>query len=65
VFDPLDFLAEVRAHIPGAHEAIEDMLAEGDKVAVPLRLRGTQHWPMGPYPPSGGVMAADYLASTG
>lgn len=47
---------------PDAHEVIEDMLAEGDRVGVRHRFRGTQIEPMGPYPPSGRVMAADYLA---
>src|SRR5262245_28429317 len=47
---------------PDAYESIEDMLAEGDKVAVRHRFRGTQDGPMGPYPSSGRVLIADYLA---
>jgi steroid delta-isomerase-like uncharacterized protein len=47
---------------PDGYESIEDMLAEGDKVAVRHRFRGTQDGAMGPYPPSGKAMNADYLA---
>lgn len=47
---------------PGAQETIEDILAEGDKVAVRHGFRGTQLGAMGAYPPSGKVMTADYLA---
>lgn len=47
---------------PDAHESIEDMLAENDRVAVRHGFRGTQLGQMGPYPPSGKVMAADYMA---
>jgi steroid delta-isomerase-like uncharacterized protein len=47
---------------PDAREAIEDILAEGDKVAVRHRFQGTQHGQLGPYPPSGRTMSADYLA---
>lgn len=47
---------------PDGRESIEDMLAEGDKVAVRHGFRGTQLGPMGSYPASGRVMTADYLA---
>lgn len=47
---------------PDAEETIEDMIAEGDKVAVRHGFRGTQSGPLGRYPPTGKVMAADYLA---
>jgi predicted ester cyclase len=47
---------------PDAQESIEDILADGDRVAVRHRFRGTQLGPIGPYPPSGRVMTADYLA---
>lgn len=47
---------------PDAHESVEDLVAEGDKVAARHRFRGTQTGPMGPYPPTGRTMTADYLA---
>jgi steroid delta-isomerase-like uncharacterized protein len=47
---------------PDWQETLEDLLAEGDKVAARHRCRGTQHGPLGPYPPSGKVLNADYLA---
>ncbi len=47
---------------PDAVESIADILAEGDRVAVRHRFRGTQRGPLGPYPPSGRVLEADYLA---
>ena len=47
---------------PDAREEIADLVAEGDRVAVRHAFRGTQTGPMGPHPPSGRVMAADYLA---
>ena len=56
------FLRDEFATFPDAHEVIGDLLAEGDRVAVRHRFRGTQLGPMGPHPPSGRVMAADYLA---
>ena len=56
------FLRGEFATFPDAHEVIGDLLAEGDRVAVRHRFRGTQLGPMGPHPPSGRVMAADYLA---
>jgi predicted ester cyclase len=60
--DLKSFLRGEFATFPDAHEALEDLLAEGDKVAARHRFRGTQHGPMGPYSPSGRVMAVDYLA---
>jgi steroid delta-isomerase-like uncharacterized protein len=47
---------------PDARESLEDLLAEGDRVAARHRFRGTQLGAMGPYPPTGRVMTADYLA---
>lgn len=47
---------------PDAREDVADLVAEGDRVAVRHSFRGTQMGPMGPHPPSGRVMAADYLA---
>lgn len=47
---------------PDGQETIEDVVAEGDRVAVRHGFRGTQHGRMGPYPPSGKRMVAEYLA---
>jgi steroid delta-isomerase-like uncharacterized protein len=47
---------------PDGCESLEDVLAEGDRVAARHHFRGTQRGPMGPYPPTGRVLAADYLA---
>ena len=47
---------------PDAVETIEDLVAEGDRVAVRHLFTGTQLGPMGPYPASGRVMEAQYLA---
>ncbi len=62
-------LADLKAYFrsefesfPDAFETIEDLFAEGDRVAVRLSFRGTQTAPMGRYPSTGKVMAIDYLA---
>lgn len=47
---------------PDGHETIEDMLIDGNKVAVRHRFFGTQLGNLGPLPPSGTTMTADYLA---
>jgi steroid delta-isomerase-like uncharacterized protein len=47
---------------PDWQENLEDLLAEGGKVAARHRCRGTQRGPLGPYPPSGKILNADYLA---
>ncbi len=60
--DLLRFLRGEFKTFPDAQEGIADMLAEGDRVAVRHSFRGTQMGQMGPHPPSGRVMAADYLA---
>lgn len=62
-------LAELKAYFrsefvsfPDAFETIEDIFAEGGRVAVRLLFRGTQTAPMGQYPATGKVMSVDYLA---
>jgi steroid delta-isomerase-like uncharacterized protein len=62
VDDLIRFLEMEYSTFPDACETIEDLLAEDDKVAVRHRLRGTQTGPMGPFPPSGKVLEATYLA---
>jgi steroid delta-isomerase-like uncharacterized protein len=60
--DLIRFLRAELETFPDAHESIADVLAEGDRVAVRHSFRGTQTGPLGPFPPSGRVMTADYLA---
>lgn len=47
---------------PDAREVLEDLVAEGDRVAARHRFSGTQLGPLGRYPPSGRRMTATYLA---
>ena len=47
---------------PDAQETIEDIVAERDRVAVRHGFQGTQKGAMGPYPASGRLMSAQYLA---
>ncbi len=60
-----DLIAFLRAEFvtfPDATETVLDLVADGDKVAARHQFRGTQTGPMGTYPPSGRVLAANYLA---
>lgn len=56
------FLQGEREAFPDAHETVEDIVAEGDRVAVRHRFTGTQLGPLGRLPPSGRRLTADYLA---
>lgn len=56
------YLREEFMAFPDAYESIEDMVAQGDRVAVRHRFCGTQAGRLGPHPASGRVMTADYLA---
>src|SRR5262245_40586248 len=47
---------------PDAQETIHFLIAEGDLVAVHSGFRGTQQGPLGPYPASGRVLAADFIS---
>jgi steroid delta-isomerase-like uncharacterized protein len=60
--DLKQFLRREFEIFPDAYESIEDIVAEGDRVAVRHSFRGTQTGPLGRYPPSGKVLTADYLA---
>lgn len=62
VDDLVSFLEREYATFPDASETIDDIIAEGSRVAARHRFRGTQTGPMGPYPPSGRVLDATYLA---
>jgi steroid delta-isomerase-like uncharacterized protein len=56
-----DFLRGEAATFPDARESIHFLVAEGDKVAARLAFSGTQRGPMGPFPPSGRRLEADFL----
>lgn len=56
------FLQQEIKTFPDAHEWIKDLVAEGDKVAARHVFQGTQEGPLGPFPPTGKVMRATYLA---
>jgi steroid delta-isomerase-like uncharacterized protein len=56
------FLRAESETFPDAHETLEDLLAEGNRVAVRHRFRGTQKGPLGLYPATGRTMEADYIA---
>lgn len=58
----IDFLRQEFEAFPDASESVEDLLAEGDRVAVRHRFRGTQRGPLGAYAPTGRVLDAPYLA---
>src|SRR5215472_15039943 len=48
-----DYLAREFNTFPDAHEAINFLVAEGDKVVVHSHFRGTQSGPLGSLPASG------------
>jgi len=60
--DLVAFLQAEFATFPDATETLLDLVAEGDKVAARHEFRGTQLGPMGPFPPTGRVLHATYLA---
>lgn len=47
------FLREVIAGLPDATVTVDDMIAEGDKVACRWTMRGTHNGPLFDFPPSG------------
>lgn len=60
--DLIRYLRSEYETFPDACETIEDMIAEGGKIAVRHRFTGTQTGPIGPYPSSGRSMTAEYIA---
>jgi steroid delta-isomerase-like uncharacterized protein len=56
------YLRDEFASFPDACESVEDVVAEGDRVAVRHSFCGTQSGPMGRYPASAKTLRADYLA---
>lgn len=55
------FLRQDLATFPDAHQEIEILVAENDKVAMYLTLTGTQQGPIGPYPASGDSVDVKFL----
>lgn len=58
----IDFLQQEFRAFPNAVETIEDILCDGDQVAVRHRFSGTQNGPLGKLPPSGNRATAEYIA---
>lgn len=55
------FLHQDLSAVPDAQQEIQQMLAEGDKVAARVIYRGTQTGPMGPFPPSGKPVEVPFI----
>lgn len=53
------FIAEDRASFPDAHMTVDQLVAEGDRVAFFARWVGTQEGAMGPFPATGKQATAD------
>lgn len=60
--DLVRFLQAEFRTFPDAREEIADMLAEGDRVAVRMRFRGTQLGRLGEYAATGRQVESQYLA---
>jgi len=56
------FLRRELDAFPDAHESLEDLLADGNKVAARHRFEGTQRGRLGPYPATGNRMIGRYIA---
>jgi steroid delta-isomerase-like uncharacterized protein len=57
-----EFLRGEARTFPDARETVQWLVAEGDMVAARLAFRGTQLGPLGPFPPSGRTLQADFQA---
>lgn len=60
--DLIRFLRLESESFPDGQETLLDLMAEGNKVAARHEFKGTQLGPLGPYPASGKVLQAVYLA---
>ena len=56
------YLASEFKTFPDAHESINFLVAEADKVAVHSHCHGTQHGPMGSYPALHRTLSADFIS---
>jgi predicted ester cyclase len=56
------YLANEFRTFPDAHETINFLVAEGDKVAAHSHCHATQRGPMGSFPASGRVLSADFIS---
>jgi len=57
-----DFLRQDATVFPDSIQTLKHMLAEGDLVAIWATYEGTQMGQMGPFPPSGKRVQADFAA---
>jgi predicted ester cyclase len=55
------FLRSEAVAFPDAHERVNFLIGEGNKVAAHLTFRGTQSGPLGPFQPSNLVHEADFI----
>jgi steroid delta-isomerase-like uncharacterized protein len=60
--DLVMFLRREFENFPDTQETILDIFAEGEKVAVRHHCNGTQRGAMDPYPATGKIMSAEYIA---
>jgi len=47
---------------PDAHETVNFLVAEGDKVVIHFHCHASQQGPMGSFPASGKVLSADFIS---
>jgi steroid delta-isomerase-like uncharacterized protein len=57
-----NFLQRDWATFPDAKIVLQQLIAEGDRVAIFATYEGTQLGPMGPFPPAGKRMSLDFAA---
>ena len=55
------FLRQDLVAVPDSRQEIQQLIADGDTVAVRVLYSGTQTGPMGPFPPSGRKLAIPFL----
>jgi predicted ester cyclase len=55
------FLRSEAVTFPDAHERVNFLIGEGDKIAAHITFHGTQSGPLGPFPPSNLVHEADFI----
>ncbi|MCB1169225.1 MAG: ester cyclase [Leptospiraceae bacterium] len=60
--DLIQYFRSQRQVFPDGEETIQDILAEGDRVAVRHCFTGTQTGALGPFPASGKRLSSEYIA---